>query len=323
MRCRGSLPVRGAGLALLATGLLLPPTAALEPRTPQDAPASKTPQIQTETFPDATVGKAYQVRLRTDGGREPYRWALRTGFLPEGMELDESTGDISGTPTVADLLNFTIAVTDSSSPPQTNLRYFTLNVAEPLELDAQLLPAPTVQSRYRTRLFATGGTPPLDWQVVEGRLPRGLALDFETGWLTGTPAEGGDFSFSVRVSDAGRPAQIDTRVFTANVTIPLAVEWARPPRPEDGGIYGSLRVSNGISENLALTVIVLAVNEVGKAFALGYYRFILEGDTETVELAFGFALPEGSSVVHADAVAEAPPATIFRARLESGALRID
>lgn len=55
---------------------------------------------------------------------------------------------------------------------------------------------------YATQLDAAGGVTPYTWAVVAGVLPAGLALDPTTGAITGTPSEGGVFSFTVQVTDA-------------------------------------------------------------------------------------------------------------------------
>jgi hypothetical protein len=85
-------------------------------------------------------------------------------------------------------------------------------------------------------------------------------------------------------------------------------------------ILGSVRVSNGTKDPFDLTVIILAVDEHGKAFALGYQRFDLQPETVDVEIPFGQAsnLPFGAYVVHADAVAEvAAKDSIFRGRQQT------
>jgi hypothetical protein len=61
---------------------------------------------------------------------------------------------------------------------------------------------------------------------------------------------------------------------------------------------------------------VLAVNEIGRATALGYQHFTLAKNTIDKEIPFGENLPAGSYTVNADVVAEVPASnTIHRARL--------
>jgi hypothetical protein len=62
----------------------------------------------------ASPGVAYSQRLVASGGREPYRWAVSAGVLPQGLTLGEG-GTISGTPSATGTFNFTVRVTDSNS----------------------------------------------------------------------------------------------------------------------------------------------------------------------------------------------------------------
>ena len=64
--------------------------------------------------PNATAGTAYADTLAASGGTAPYgNWALTVGSLPTGLSLDASSGIISGTPTVAGTVNFTVQVKDA------------------------------------------------------------------------------------------------------------------------------------------------------------------------------------------------------------------
>jgi hypothetical protein len=237
--------------------------------------------------------------------------------------VDEASGLIAGSPLSPDLHDFTIQVTDSSQPPRTATAYFTLTVADRLVLYRRSLPKGVLRSQYRLQLQATGGTPPNRWELMGGTLPPGLRLD-RRGRLRGSPRAAGEFRFTVRVTDSGRPAQTDTGLFAMGVVAPLTVEWKRLPRVERGGIYGSVVVSNGTNDNFDLTLIVVAVNEYGKAFVLGYQRIVLEKESMSVEIPFGFSLPRGDYVVHVDAVAEvAPKNAIYRDRREQEGLRVE
>ncbi len=301
---------------------------------PQLAAATRRPQeleIVTDRLPDGIVGKTYRARLQARGGEKPYSWSLATPYLPEGLTLSETTGEIDGTPKYAHLYNlaahpydFTLQVTDSSSPAQTATRYFVLRVVEPLELENNSLPKGVLGFSYRMHIKARGGIPPYKWQVARGELPPGLELKTASGLLAGEPTQSGSFRFTVQVSDAGNPAQTEIRTFRSAVVAPLSVDWKQPPQVEAGGIFGSVQVTNGTQDDFEVTVIIVAVNEYGKAFALGYQHFLLEKDTVSREILFGFGLPEGEYEVHVDAVAEVQPKNaIYRARRQHGPLQVE
>jgi hypothetical protein len=70
--------------------------------------------ITTTSLPSGIVGTPYTATLVADGGTPPYTWAAPT--LPMGLTLNSTTGQISGTPSVATTGNIGITVTDSASP---------------------------------------------------------------------------------------------------------------------------------------------------------------------------------------------------------------
>lgn len=71
--------------------------------------------ITTETIEDAVENIAYSQNLQASGGNEPYHWSISTGHLPEGLQLNSLTGEVSGTPSLGSAGNysFTIIVEDN------------------------------------------------------------------------------------------------------------------------------------------------------------------------------------------------------------------
>ncbi len=65
------------------------------------------PTITTISLASGTVGAAYSQTL-TATGDSPITWSLESGTLPEGVSLNSTTGEISGTPTIANMYTFTI-----------------------------------------------------------------------------------------------------------------------------------------------------------------------------------------------------------------------
>ena len=69
---------------------------------------------QSDMLSPGTVGEFYCCgNLFADGGVPDYTWSLVSGELPPGLELSESPGRITGTPTTAGTFTFTVRVTDS------------------------------------------------------------------------------------------------------------------------------------------------------------------------------------------------------------------
>lgn len=67
------------------------------------------PVISTISCPDGAPGTAYSTTLAATptGGT----WAITTGILPNGLELNPATGEISGMPTTVELQSFTVSYT--------------------------------------------------------------------------------------------------------------------------------------------------------------------------------------------------------------------
>jgi hypothetical protein len=189
---------------------------------------------------------------------------------------------------------------------------------EPLSIQTTSPPKAILRQEYRFQLQGQGGISPLKWEVSSGALPRGMILS-EDGVLNGVPGERGEFRFVVTLSDSGKPAQERNRELIMRVVAPLLVEWSRYPRITGQRVECAVKVFNQTEQDFDLTVIVLAVNEIGRAIAVGYQRFTLNNNTADLELAFGENLPHGTYDVHVDVVGEvAATNTIYRARLVTG-----
>jgi Putative Ig domain len=190
--------------------------------------------------------------------------------------------------------------------------------APTLSITSQSLPTAAPRQQYDATLEATGGVPPYRWEVTSGSLPEGLDLGTETGVISGIPSATGQFEFVVTVSDSAEPPHTATRNFAIGSVEALSLEWSSEPHVDQDKISGAVKIGNGTKDPFDQTVIIVAVNEYGKAFALGYQRFELKPDNIKVEIPFGSTLPRGRYSIHADAIAEiAAKHAIYRNRLET------
>ena len=192
--------------------------------------------------------------------------------------------------------------------------------ADPARLNfvTKSLPAATVGRAYTTMIKMQGGQGPYLFLITKGRLASGLALQSNAGEISGTPTQTGVFRFTLSVRDLGTNATA-SREFVLEVQGPLLLEWVDPPKLSENTIAGSIRVTNSSrrGDQFDLTVIIVAVNEIGKAFALGYQHFTLAQNVEQV-IPFSSTVPNGTYIVHVDAIGEVPTRrAIFRARLQT------
>lgn len=170
------------------------------------APAALT--ITTASLPGAVIGTPYNQTLTAAGGISPYTWSISTGTLPAGLNLNTSTGAITGNPTTAGTANFTVMVTDSATPTAataTKALSITVTSAPPLTITTASLPGGTVGTAYSQTLAATGGTGAYSWSVSVGTLPAGLTLTPATGVISGTPTTAGTANFTAMVTDSASP----------------------------------------------------------------------------------------------------------------------
>ena len=191
--------------------------------------------------------------------------------------------------------------------------------APPLTIVDEALPSLDPAVDVRIPLTARGGVPPYHWSVTAGSLPEGISLTPE-GVLVGRPAKAGKFAYTVTVEDSARPANRISKELQTVVSTSLVLEWLRPPQVHGDRIDGAVQVSNGTTDDFDLTFIIVAINEIGRATALGYQHFTLKAGTANFQIPFGETLPRGAYVVHADAVAEIPTRNrILRRLLETPA----
>ncbi|MBZ5551027.1 MAG: putative Ig domain-containing protein, partial [Acidobacteriia bacterium] len=187
----------------------------------------------------------------------------------------------------------------------------------PLAIVDDSLPTLGAGVEVRVPLHATGGIPPYHWSAPASDLPEGIVLTSE-GFLAGRPTKPGAFALTLTVEDSGRPAHSVSKTFRALVTAALLLDWLRPPLIHGNRVDGAVQVSNGSKDDFDLTVIIVAVNAVGRATALGYQHFNLKAGATSIQISFGETLPPGAYVVHADAVAEVTAKnSILRQRLQT------
>jgi hypothetical protein len=88
--------------------------------------------ITTSSLPSAKEGDSYSRTLQRSGGVAPFTWSV-TPALPDGLSLDTSTGEITGTPAAGTegTYDLTFTVQDSSTPtPQTASRLLELRIRD-------------------------------------------------------------------------------------------------------------------------------------------------------------------------------------------------
>jgi len=182
--------------------------------------------------------------------------------------------------------------------------------AQPFAISTSGLPNGVIGEIYKIELKQTNGVAPIVWQVSGGQFPPGLNLDRNTGVITGTPTQIGTFAFTIRASD-GSNASVNRRYVVNIGTRTLNIVWKDYPKVDGTSIAGGVEVQNPSDDPYDLTVIIVAVDEHNKAWALGYQHFTFPA-LGRQQIPFGSSLPDGSYVVNADAVGEIAAKNVIR-----------
>ncbi len=164
--------------------------------------------ISPAILDSAVEGAFFQKLLDADSDGAP-RWRVTAGTLPPGLELNEDTGALSGTPTQPGTFEFVVAADEDGFVFRTGERMYSLTVIPRLVLDATL-PVARQNEPYHAQLQVEGGVAPYVFDMIG--LPAGIAFDEDTGELAGMPVQpepGRLVRFSV--TDSGDPQQSATQ----------------------------------------------------------------------------------------------------------------
>jgi hypothetical protein len=213
------------------------------------------PNITTTSaslLPNGTFNQFYTRTLQVSGGVAPFVWSFTGGSpFPNWLNLNHSTGVISGTPNTTGTFNFNVQVTDNTgqSDPTPPFLSITIVPQAPPTITPFTLPNGTVNVVYPdTQLAATGGIQPYTWSVDQA-LPNGLSFS-PSGLISGIPLDGsnGTTSHTFRVTDSTAPIGQSgalTRTLTINAALTInenslpagtvGIAYNAPPLTASGG----------------------------------------------------------------------------------------
>ena len=184
--------------------------------------------ITTTSLPDGWVGTAYSASLAATGGTGHYTWSVLDG--PEWLELDTSTGAITGTPLEAGRFEMIFTVTDDAEPANSAEVTLSIQVYETTLSITSTSPLPGgyVNRAYEQPLTAAGGNGTYVWSIASGDLPEGLLLSREEPYdrapvaenytppeIYGTPTTAGTYTFTLKVVSGD---QAVLKEFTITIT---------------------------------------------------------------------------------------------------------
>ena len=182
-------------------------------------------EFTTAVLPACTVGSFCSDSIGVSGGVPNYTFTLnQTQGIGDNLLLSPE-GVVSGTPSQAETLSFSVKVTDSANNSVS--RVLSIMVSGPaLTITSTSLPAGTVGASYSATLQVAGGGPTYAWTLASGSLPPGLSLNAASGAITGTPTSAGSSTFTVEVGSGTLSSLPSTFTITINSLEPLTITSA-------------------------------------------------------------------------------------------------
>lgn len=163
----------------------------------------------------AADGSNYKIEVT---GTAPVTFSIPLSYLPKGLSLNETTGEIVGTPTEAG--NFTVTINAENAYGSDNvlvsLRVYGEESKPQITTPAGALPDGYVNSLYLQYIDYDKGTGYPPEASFTGNLPKGLELQ-QSGYafyIKGTPTVADTFTFTVRLKNA---AGFDEKQYTITI----------------------------------------------------------------------------------------------------------
>ena len=129
--------------------------------------------VITATLPPGTVGVPYNAVISVNGGDAPYKFQEEN--IPAGLALNEQTGGISGTPTVAGAFTFAVWVTDTDG--DRGLGWVSLTIANKSDVTINVSPtSASVHSGATAQFEATvsnSSDTAATWTASQGTISSG------------------------------------------------------------------------------------------------------------------------------------------------------
>jgi hypothetical protein len=156
--------------------------------------------------------------IGVSGAVSPLTFSVASGAIPSGLNLNASTGALTGTPSTAG--SFTLQVKDANGTVAATTCPFTVT-SSVLAITSTSLPSASLGSAYSFQPQTTGGKQPFVWTM--SGLPRSFSYNPYSGLITGTANVAGTYSVSMVIFDSSNPQQMASAILTFVVgATPLA-----------------------------------------------------------------------------------------------------
>jgi len=163
-----------------------------------------------------------QFQLTQDGS--PGTWKVIVGKLPEGVDLDEETGLISGVPEEFGEFPITVELTNGCGDLGVDTQEITLVVCALPQITSvneitnfvmgqPISDSPEMINKFQLTQDGSPGT----WYVDVETLPSGVTLDVESGLISGVPEEFGEFPIMVELTNDCGTDTLEITIFVCGL----------------------------------------------------------------------------------------------------------
>ena len=255
------------------------------PPAPTTPAAAGSLSITSNSLLIGVAGQPYADTVGGSGGTTPYLWSVSPA-LPLTLQLNQSSGTISGTPTGVREADYTFTLRDSSSPAvqvQKTLHLSVVPAPPVLTILTTLLPSGTINEPYAKRLQAAGGTPTLTWIKTAGSLPLNFSLNPLTGEISGTPTgtTASTSNFTIQVADTN--GQLDEQNLSIGINLPTApnITITRIQNGTAGVAYRESVTATGEIGNLRWIIISPGTGSLPPGLDIDPDTGVISGDPTT------------------------------------------
>jgi Glycosyl hydrolase family 48/Cellulose binding domain/Putative Ig domain len=249
-------------------------------------PTSATPTV-TVTNPGTqtgTVGSADNVQIQATDSATGKTFAYSATDLPIGLTINSSTGEITGSPTMAGSFTTTVTVNDGTSASSVNFDWTVgTTAANKVTVTNPGNQTGTVGTAASLQITATDSASGQTLTYSATGLPAGLSISSTTGKITGTPTTAATSSVTVTATDTTGASGSASFTWTIGSTSP-------PPTGSCSVSYTPNDWTGGFTANIEIT-------NTGTAAISGWtLAFTFPGDEKITDAWNGVASQSGENV---------------------------
>jgi PKD repeat protein len=185
------------------------------------------PVITSSGQKQAAAGEVFEYQIEATHSPEEYDVINR----PEWLTCNSATGRISGRPPTSGTSQITLTAKNSAG---TGTKLLLLSVA-PSAVEAPVITSANsasakVGTPFTYQITATNAPASYNATISGGSLPGGLAINTETGFLSGTPTAAGNFTITLTAANSGGNGQTALMLVVTDPNPPPPA-----PQPSSGG----------------------------------------------------------------------------------------